>query len=362
MRIAMLAVFVVAVATARASTEPLTAPPPLDPTPLAAAATPDLLWPLTRPPGQGPHLDLLAWYPAWPDTCSQASGPNVPADVVAYVAAWCGPADRRIDALDRLVRSGLAEDTRAATRSDLVALVAVASDHADAWLTARNLGTRDMLEALAATELALGKVPRWFELKVFPADQRCHVIGLNARSGNNEALWRAELASIAEVPNALDGDACSRMLDALECRLVARPSGSAWTSEAELTASLAAEMAGCGSLVYVDPHTTAIAKLYATLVAARWPDAAAASSSTALGERWLDLARAASRYRWWGPELEDVAAAALRNAIAEAGCAATVVGEARAIARDLRGMPDRVPDGPRDTRLADAASPGRCHP
>ncbi len=76
--------------------------------------------------------------------------------------------------------------------------------------------------------------------------------------------------------------------------------------------------------------------------------------------RWLELARVASHARWWGPELEDVAAAAVDNAVTLGGCAHAVAEQARAIAGDVRAMPERVADHARDVRLDALADVGRC--
>jgi hypothetical protein len=88
-RLAALGVAAIAVGAIADPAPQLVPPPALDPTPWAGAYASETLWPLSRAPGLGPHVDLLAWYDAAADEVCDATPARTPPDhIAAYVAAF----------------------------------------------------------------------------------------------------------------------------------------------------------------------------------------------------------------------------------------------------------------------------------
>ncbi len=142
---------------------------------------------------------MLAWYHAWPDTCASKPSPGVPTYVAAYVAVWCGPPEQRLTTLAAMLADKRSErgGMRAAIRADLVDLVA-ASDDAEPpeWLVDHHVDSPDVLAALAATELALGKAAELVRHADTRSTTTCHELGLLAASEPwRPDQWREQLAA-----------------------------------------------------------------------------------------------------------------------------------------------------------------------
>ena len=353
MRARLVGLVVAAAASSAADAPRLVPAPAIDPAPLAGQYAADLLWPLTRAPDGGPHVDLLAWYDVAADeVCGAKPARTPPAHVAAYVTAWCVPDGQRAAALARLL-DGESPAVQTAIRADIVDALAEVDDGSDAhaWLVAHRLDGHDMLDALAAADIAMGKPATWYEWRDnrAPPAMACRRAGLAVRDGNLPD------ANVMAVLRDQTFDLCTRVAIAVDCPLVNGDARVSWPSERALGASIVGDLSACGSIASVDHvDKRTLAGFYAARLVARWP------SSDADAVRWLAYARVAVGHSDWGADLEDIAAAALTNAVVTGSCAPAVLAEAGELAHELHAKPDRIASGARDARLATIASRDRC--
>ena len=346
MRGALLVVAMVGARVAAASP-----PPDLDPTPLAAKVQADLLWPLARTPEMRPRVPLLAWYgEEWPALCADKAIAGTPGDIVAYVHAWCARTDEVADALFAQLADSSAT-MKTAIRADLIDVVAATDSPSGglAWFDARHLLTYDLHEAFVATELATGKLEHTpvVGMKEFTRDRDCHMLAWSWRGGDNSGGGMLTML-------ASEGgyETCKRLYVEMNCPLATGARDARWRDEDGLALASRNELVACMAFD-TDHRHLPLAKLFATVLVARWP----ATDDPAW--RWLAVADVAAHYDAWGPELEDVATAALDGALTSTSCNAIDADNARQLARQLRGKPDRRGDAARDARL-DAIIAGAC--
>jgi hypothetical protein len=327
MRARLAGLAIAAIAASSSADPPHLAPAPvLDPSPWASIYAAELSWPLSRPPGTGPHVDVLAWYDVAADeVCGAKPSRTPPEHIAVYVAAWCAPAETRVAALVTLL-DGENEAMRAAIRADVIDALAETDDGsaARAWLVAHKLDTNDMLEALAAADLALGKPATWYRALF----RECHRFGLALRAGNQDENW-GKLLGIEAVKSPLH---CGGVWTAIECPLATGATPGSWGDERDLASVVEGEMSTCNLTGLLDrENALTVSRLYTARLAARWP------SPSADVLRWLAYARVAVHASRWGPNLEHLAVAALANALITGSCAPVVVNEVRALARE-RGL------------------------